>query len=70
MGQTNEKLGNQGKLEKLWMGPYRIRKIIGKGSMWLKNLDEDELGFPTNGWHLKHYFLSMTYHTSYSTCSA
>ena len=36
---NKEKPGNHGKLEKIWMGPYRIGRIIGKGSFWLESLD-------------------------------
>ena len=25
-----EKPGNHGKLDRFWMGPYRIRRIVGK----------------------------------------
>ena len=46
----------QGKLEKIWMGPYRVSRIVGKGSLWLETLDGEELEFPINGLLLKHYF--------------
>ena len=29
--KNKEKPGNHGKLEKIWMGPYRISRIAGKG---------------------------------------
>ena len=30
--KNREKLGNHKKLDKFWMGPYRVGRIAGKGS--------------------------------------
>ena len=54
--KVKEKPGKHGKLEKIWMGPYRVSKIAGKGSIYLETLDGDELELPVNGLLLKHYF--------------
>ena len=54
--KNKEKPGNHGKLEKIWMGPYRVSRIAEKGSLWLETLDGEELEFPVNGLLLKHYF--------------
>ena len=54
--KLKEKLGKHGKLEKIWMGPYRVSSIVGKGSIYLETLDGDEFELPVNGILLKHYF--------------
>ena len=53
---NKEKPWNHGKLEKIWMGPYRVGRIAGNGSFWLKSLDGEELELSVNGILLKHYF--------------
>ena len=63
--KNKEKPGNHGKLEKIWMGPYRVSRTVGKGSLWLETLDGEELEFLVNGLLLKHYFPPiawMVYH--------
>ena len=40
---------NNGKLEKIWMGPYRVSSIAGKGSVYLDTLHGDEFELPMNG---------------------
>ena len=57
--EKKEKQGNHGKFEKIWMGPYRVSRIAGKGSVFLETLDGDELELPVNGRLLKHYFLPI-----------
>ena len=54
--KVKEKPGKHGKLEKIWMGPYRVSKIAGKGSIYLETLDGDEFELAVNGLLLKHYF--------------
>ena len=55
-GKNKAKLGNHGKLEKFWMGPFRIARMAGKGSFWLKSPDGEELELSVNGRLLKDYF--------------
>ena len=54
--KVKEKPGKHGKFEKIWMGPYRVSKIAGKGSVYLETLDGEEFELPVNGILLKHYF--------------
>ena len=54
--KNKEKPRNHGNLEKIWMGPYRFGRIVGKGSFWLESLHGEELELPINGRLLKHYF--------------
>jgi hypothetical protein len=51
-----EKPGNHEKFERIWMGPYRVSRMAGKGTVYLETLDGDELELPVNGRLLKHYF--------------
>ena len=57
--KNTEKPGNHGKLEKIWMGLFRIARLVGKGSFWLESLDGEELELSVNGRLLKHYFPPM-----------
>ena len=54
--KNKEKPRNHGKLEKIWMGPYKVSQIARKGFVSLEKLDGEELEFPYNGWLLEHYF--------------
>ena len=53
--KLKEKLGKHGKVEKIWMGPYRVSSIAGKGLVYLDTLHGDEFELPVNGLLLKHY---------------
>ena len=53
--KNKAKLRNHVKLEKIWMGPYRVDRIAWKGPFWLESLDSKELELPINGRLLKHY---------------
>ena len=54
--KNKEKPENHGKLEKIWLVPYQVSRVVGKWFVWLETLDGEELEFPCNGWILKHYF--------------
>ena len=54
--KLKEKPDKHGKLEKIWMGPYRESSIAGKGSVYLETLDGDEFQLPVSVILLKHYF--------------
>ena len=56
LDKLKEKPGKHGKLEKIWMGPYRVSGIARKGSVYLETMDGDEFELPVNGILLKHYF--------------
>ena len=51
--RRNEKPGNHGKFDSLWLGPYIIREAAGQNSYHLSTLDGESLELPVNGQLLK-----------------
>ena len=37
--KNKEKTRNHGKLDKIWMGPCQVSRVVGKGFVWLETLD-------------------------------
>ena len=46
---------NQGKVDHIWCGPFKITASEGKNSFMLENLDGKILNAPINGRYLKHF---------------
>ena len=53
--QANDKLG-AGKFERMWHGPYIVKRQLAKRAYELIDFDEVSLGKPRNGLHLKRYY--------------
>lgn len=50
--------GKHGKFEALWIGPFKVSKIIFNNTYRLQNLEGNEFfGGPVNGHFLKKYFI-------------
>jgi hypothetical protein len=47
--------GRQSKVQKLWLGPFKIAFVLVTNSCILKDLQEWLFSYSTNGSHLKHY---------------
>ena len=54
--KRREKLGNHGKFDSLWTGPYIIQGTTGKNSFYLSRLDGEKLALPVNNQLLKLFF--------------
>lgn len=54
--RRNEKPGNHGKFDSLWLGPYIIREAAGQNSYHLSTLDGEPLELPVNGQLLKLFY--------------
>jgi hypothetical protein len=54
--KRNEKYGDHGKFDSLWLGPYRIDMVVGPNTFQLSNLEGEHEGMPVNGQRLKYYF--------------
>jgi hypothetical protein len=52
---THVDRGRHSKLQKLWLGPFKIAFVLGANSYILKDLQEQLFSYNTNGSHLKHY---------------
>jgi hypothetical protein len=48
-------LGKHGKIDHLWLGPYKIVAVEGNNSFSLQNLERDLVELPVNGQFLKHF---------------
>ena len=45
-----------GKFVSMWLGPYIIKRVLGKGAYELEDYDDNILPRPRNGLYLKKYF--------------
>ena len=54
--RRHENLGNHGKFDSLWLGPYIIKEAAGQSSYYLSTLDGESLELPVNGHLLKLFY--------------
>lgn len=52
----NEKAGNHGRFDSLWLGPYIIKESFGQNYYHLCTLDEESTELPVNGQLLKLFY--------------
>lgn len=59
--KAKEKPDSHTKFQRLWIGPYKIAKILGENTFRLGTLDGEFLPFLVNGQFLKHYFEALKF---------
>ena len=52
----HDEKGKHGKFDNLWLGPFKIIKILGNNTLVLQNLEGEEIAGPVNGCFLKHLY--------------